>query len=104
MVAPYVTAAPRVARVLIATDGTPACDAAVRIGRALARRDGLPFELLTVFEPIPIYDAEVAPLLEGAERAYVCGSVGFSSYATRLLGELGVPRAAVRVEQFGATS
>lgn len=51
----------------------------------------------------PPYNDEVEPLLEGVERAYVCGSVGFSSYATRLLGELGVPRAAVRVEQFGAT-
>jgi ferredoxin-NADP reductase len=37
------------------------------------------------------------------ERAYVCGSVGFASYATRLLGEVGVRTDVIRVEQFGAT-
>ena len=33
----------------------------------------------------------------------MCGSVGFASYATRLLGEVGVRSDAIRVEQFGAT-
>jgi ferredoxin-NADP reductase len=51
----------------------------------------------------PPYPSEVEPLVTGVERAYVCGSVGFASYAERLLGEVGVPSAAVRVEQFGAT-
>jgi ferredoxin-NADP reductase len=51
----------------------------------------------------PPYPWEVEPLARGAERAYVCGSVGFASYATRLLGEVGVPSDVVRVEQFGAT-
>jgi ferredoxin-NADP reductase len=51
----------------------------------------------------PPYPSEVEPLAVGAERAYVCGSVGFASYATRLLGEVGVRADAVRVEQFGAT-
>ena len=41
--------------------------------------------------------------MRGVERAYVCGSVGFASYATRLLGEVGVRAEVVRVEQFGAT-
>lgn len=48
--------------------------------------------------------AEVLPATEGVERAYVCGSSGFASFATRLLGEAGVPASVVRVEQFGATS
>ena len=39
----------------------------------------------------PPYPEEVAPLVSGAERAYVCGSVGFASYATRLLEESGSP-------------
>lgn len=52
----------------------------------------------------PPYPEEVAPLVDGAERGYVCGSVGFASYATRLLQELGLPTAAIRVEQFGATT
>jgi ferredoxin-NADP reductase len=51
----------------------------------------------------PPYPSEVEPLVEGAERAYVCGSVGFASFAVRMLGELGVRADAIRVEQFGAT-
>ena len=46
---------------------------------------------------------EVAPLADGVERAYVCGSAGFASFAARLLGEVGVRSDVVRVEQFGAT-
>lgn len=52
----------------------------------------------------PPYPEEVRDLVEGAEAAYVCGSVGFASYATRLLGEVGVRSSAIRVEQFGVTS
>lgn len=52
----------------------------------------------------PPYLEEVQPLLDGAERAYVCGSVGFASYATRLLEEAGMRTESVRVEQFGKTS
>jgi len=52
----------------------------------------------------PPYPDEVLPLVDGAERAYVCGSVGFASYATRLLGESGVRSDTIRVEQFGETS
>jgi ferredoxin-NADP reductase len=51
----------------------------------------------------PPYPEEVAPLVDGAERAYVCGSVGFASYAQRLLGESGMRADWIRVEQFGAT-
>jgi ferredoxin-NADP reductase len=51
----------------------------------------------------PPYPSEVEPLVIGAERGYVCGSVGFASYATRLLGEVGVRSDVIRVEQFGAT-
>ena len=52
----------------------------------------------------PPYPSEVEDLVAGAERAYVCGSVGFASYATRLLGESGVRSDTIRVEQFGETS
>jgi ferredoxin-NADP reductase len=51
----------------------------------------------------PPYPEEVAPLAKGAERAYVCGSVGFATYATRLLEDVGVPADVIRVEQFGET-
>ena len=51
----------------------------------------------------PPYPEEVAPLADGTQRAYLCGSVGFVGYASRLLGESGVRADTVRVEQFGST-
>lgn len=51
-----------------------------------------------------IYPDEIATLADDIERAYVCGSVGFASFAGRILGEAGVRSDIVRVEQFGATS
>lgn len=51
-----------------------------------------------------IYPEEIAALAGPAERAYVCGSVGFVSFAGRMLGEAGVRSDTVRVEQFGATT
>jgi ferredoxin-NADP reductase len=52
----------------------------------------------------PPYHDELAPYVAGAERAYVCGSVGFASYATRMLEETGVDPDVIRVEQFGETA
>lgn len=51
----------------------------------------------------PPYPSEMEAYVAGVERAYVCGSVGFASYATRLLGECGVRTDTIRVEQFGET-
>ncbi|GAA4364521.1 FAD-binding oxidoreductase [Nocardioides caricicola] len=51
----------------------------------------------------PPYPDELAPYVAGAERAYVCGSVGFASFATRLLEDTGLDTDAIRVEQFGET-
>lgn len=50
-----------------------------------------------------IYPDEIAELAVDVERAYVCGSVGFVSFAGRSLGEAGVRSDSVRVEQFGPT-
>jgi len=44
---------------------------------------------------------EVAPLLEGLERFYVCGSPRFASYAETLLVDCGAPATSIRVERFG---
>ena len=52
----------------------------------------------------PPYPDEMAAYVEGAQRAYVCGSVGFATFATRLLQESGVIADTIRVEQFGETS
>jgi len=51
----------------------------------------------------PPHAEEVGPLVDGIERAYVCGTAGFASFAERLLGEAGVRRDVIRVEQFGAS-
>jgi ferredoxin-NADP reductase len=47
--------------------------------------------------------AELAPLLEGVEVAYVCGSARFAAYAETLLLDCGVAAGAIRVERFGPT-
>jgi ferredoxin-NADP reductase len=47
--------------------------------------------------------AELTPLLEGIELAYVCGSARFASYAETLLVDCGVEPSAIRVERFGPT-
>lgn len=49
----------------------------------------------------PPYPDELANLVAGAERGYICGSVGFASYATRLLEDAGLASDTIRVEQFG---
>ena len=51
----------------------------------------------------PPYPDEIGPLRRRRERAYVCGSAGFATFAERLLGEVGVRRDVIRVEQFGPT-
>jgi len=51
-----------------------------------------------------LYPEEIAELAQGAERAYVCGSVGFVSFVGRILGEAGVRADVVRVEQFSPTA
>jgi ferredoxin-NADP reductase len=45
--------------------------------------------------------ADLVPLWEPGQTAYVCGSAGFAEAASQLLLELGVPAADVRVERFG---
>jgi ferredoxin-NADP reductase len=51
-----------------------------------------------------IYPDEVKALSFGAQRAYVCGSVGFVSFAGRILADAGIPENNVRVEQFGPSA
>jgi ferredoxin-NADP reductase len=47
--------------------------------------------------------AELTPLLDGVDRAYVCGSARFAAYAESLLMDCGVEPQAIRVERFGPT-
>lgn len=51
----------------------------------------------------PFTAEELAPLLEGADLGYVCGSARFASYAEDLLIASGLDPAAIRVERFGPT-
>ena len=46
---------------------------------------------------------DLLPLWEEGQTAFVCGSTGFAEAASRLLVDLGIPPAAVRVEHFGPT-
>jgi ferredoxin-NADP reductase len=47
--------------------------------------------------------AEITPLLDGVEVAFVCGSARFAAYAETLLQDCGVAPEAIRVERFGPT-
>ncbi|SED33745.1 Ferredoxin-NADP reductase [Nocardioides exalbidus] len=53
--------------------------------------------------PGPPTASEVAPLLDGIELAFVCGSSRFAGLAEALLVECGLAPDMIRVEQFGAT-
>ena len=44
--------------------------------------------------------ADLVPLWEPGQTAYVCGSAGFAEAASQLLVEFGVPASDVRVERF----
>jgi nucleotide-binding universal stress UspA family protein len=48
--------------IVIATDGTSQSDGAVRVGRALAQRDGFSADLLSVVEPMPVFPTEAIVL------------------------------------------
>ena len=56
MEAPVPNVAPR--GVVVATDGSQDSDGAVRVGLALSRRDNVPMTLLSVVEPLPVYDSD----------------------------------------------
>jgi ferredoxin-NADP reductase len=47
--------------------------------------------------------ADLVPLCEPGQTAYVCGSAGFAEAASQLLVDLGVPTPDIRVERFGAS-
>jgi ferredoxin-NADP reductase len=47
--------------------------------------------------------ADLVPLWEPGQTAYVCGSASFAQGAGDLLVGMGVPPASIRVEQFGPT-
>ena len=80
-------------------EALPYADELARAGAALAftraEREGRPAG--------PPTAAELAPLVEGREVAFVCGSPRFVEYATPLLVEAGVDPRLIRVEQFGET-
>jgi nucleotide-binding universal stress UspA family protein len=53
--------------VLVATDGTPQSLGALRLARRLEERDGRRIEVVTVVEPVPIYDTGFMVALPEAE-------------------------------------
>ncbi len=57
-------------RILVATDGQPAADAAVRCAARLAARRQGTVELVTVVEPLPIFDTACSSLLFRGEELH----------------------------------
>jgi ferredoxin-NADP reductase len=47
--------------------------------------------------------ADLVPLWEPGQTAYVCGSASFAQGASDLLVGMGVPPSSIRIEQFGPT-
>jgi nucleotide-binding universal stress UspA family protein len=54
-------------RIIIATDATSDADGAVRVGIALAQRDGVSAELFSVVEPLPLVEPDGAPMPSAEE-------------------------------------
>jgi ferredoxin-NADP reductase len=90
----------------------------LRIAVSSRRLDGLPYAdelaaggalLALTREPSGIRPAarltaaDLVPLWEPGQTAYVCGSASFAQAAGDLLVGMGVPAASIRVEQFGPT-
>ena len=48
--------------IVVATDATPESDGAVRVGHALALRDSVYADLISIVEPLPLFDQDGAPL------------------------------------------
>jgi len=48
-------------RIIVATNGSPTADAALRVAGAIAARQGRRVEVLAVLEPLPVLDAGFAP-------------------------------------------
>src|SRR5690349_7664962 len=53
---------PEARAILVATDGTHDADGAVRVGRALALRDDVPIDLLSVVEPVTMFTPDGVPI------------------------------------------
>jgi ferredoxin-NADP reductase len=89
----------RVMAVARSREELPYADELARAGATIAYTregtDGRP--------PGPPAAGELAPLLEDAELAYVCGSARFAQFAEELLLSSGVDPQAIRVEKFGVT-
>lgn len=89
----------RVMAVARTRDELPYADELTEAGATLAftrqEVDGRP--------PGPPSTDELAPLLVGAEVAFVCGSARFAGLAETLLLESGMSPEAIRVERFGVT-
>jgi len=54
--------------IFVATDGTRTSDGAIRVGRSLARRCGIPVDLVSVVEPMTLYTPDGIPLPDEGSR------------------------------------
>lgn len=81
--------------ILIASDGGPGSEGAVRTGLALARERGLPVEVLTVLQPIPRYGVNgLAPFPDGYALYETLQSGALKDAVSRQLQTIGEEAAA----------
>lgn len=89
----------RVVAVARTPDDLPYADELGRAGAAIAYTR----HATGARPPGPPTPDEVAPLIEGVDVAFVCGSARFAEFAENLLIESGLHPDAIRVEKFGVT-
>jgi nucleotide-binding universal stress UspA family protein len=80
-----------ISRILLATDGTPAAAGAVRTARLLHERDGLPVEVLSVYDPpMQFYGLEATRVVVGAPPHFGATAVeDLKERVTKQLEEVG---------------
>jgi nucleotide-binding universal stress UspA family protein len=85
--------------ILVATDGSRDSDGSVRVGLALARRDGRPVTLLSVVEPLPVYELDAIAAVDVDQLTTVTReSREVALHAQRLRTHPGIPDWACRIE------
>jgi ferredoxin-NADP reductase len=89
----------RIAATSRTLSGLPYSDELIEAG-ALVALTRIPYGIRP---PGRLTAADLVPLWEPGQTAYVCGSANFAQGAADLLVGMGVPPSSIRVEQFGPT-
>jgi len=78
--------------IIVATDGSRDSDGSVRVGLALARRDARPVTLLSVVEPLPVYEIDAIAAVDVEQLTSVAReSLEVALHAQHLRTHPGIP-------------